>query len=173
MNKKKRNISVRLSESDICKIKDIAHRFGVKESELFRYAVKSMLTKLMPFNDGNLRGADLIPVWLECGEELLTYFHIDSDQLDTIFNDDLEESQREIESSDLDLMILSNLNEKFIVKRLSELCGTNLDHSEVRDVLKKYLYEKYILNTDCESPPNADWNRLLKISNSKAEKLIS
>lgn len=162
MSKKKRNISVRLSESDIRKIKDISDRFGVKESELFRYGVKCMLTKLMPFNDPNLRGADLIPAWLECGPELLNYFYIDSDQLGTIFNNDIKEDDTEIDASDLDLMVLSNLNEKFVVKRLSDICGIPLECSDVQTVLHKYLHDKYVRGVKSDCKNDLDWNLIIR-----------
>lgn len=145
MEQRKRNISVRLSASDIRKVKDISHRLGVKESELFRFAIKNMLTKLMPLSDESLKGADLIPTWVECGNDLLTYFDIDVDRLDEIFNESAEGSFEKIDEVDLDLMILSNLNQHYAVKKLSELCRTQIDPSDVIEVFREYLYKKYVL----------------------------
>lgn len=173
MGNKKRNISVRLSESDIKKIKDIADRFGIKESELFRYGVKCMLTKLMPFNDPELRGADLIPAWLESGQELLSYFYIDADQLENIFNNNIGSLDKKIDRSDLDLMVLSNLNERFVIKRLSEICGVTLEQSDVKNVLKKYLHDKYIRGTSCDCSTDLDWNTLINTSRAQSKELTN
>lgn len=145
MENVKRNISVRLSTSDKKKMKEISNRLGVKESEIFRYAVKDMLTKLMPLSDEKLTGSDLIPAWLECGRDLLNYFHIDIDQLNNIFNGNAEDDDKRIDLADLDLMVLSSLNQKYVVKKLSEICKSNVDPVDVNDVLKRYLYEKYIV----------------------------
>ncbi|MGH1471304.1 MAG: hypothetical protein ACRBCS_08930 [Cellvibrionaceae bacterium] len=167
MSIKKRNVSVRLSESDIKKMKGIADRFGVKESELFRYAVKSVLTKLMPFNDKNLRGADLVPAWLESGQDILTYFPMDAEQIENIFNFDINEKEKKIEQGDIDLIVLSNLNEKFVVKRLSEICDMNIGHSDVQRVLHKYIYDKYVINDNTDNNLEENWNQFLNKSLSK------
>ncbi len=149
MEQTKRNISVRLSNSDIKKMKEISGRLRVKESELFRYAIKNMLTKLMPLNDEKLRGADLIPAWLECGEELLNYFHIDTEQLNKIFNQNISGDEQRVDMEDLDLMVLSSLNQKYVVKKLAEICGMPVDPVDVQKILRTYLYEKYVLGNAC------------------------
>lgn len=149
MEQIKRNISVRLSTSDKKKMKEISTRLCVKESELFRYAIKNMLTKLMPLSDEKLKGADLIPAWLECGGDLLNYFHMDVEQLDKIFNKNNCEDC--VDLDDLDLMILSSLNKKYVVKKLSEICQENIDPADVDKVLQKYLYNKYVVGAEHSS----------------------
>lgn len=145
MEKKKRNVSIRLSESDIKKIKDISTRLGIKESELFRFAIKNMLAKLITLSDTSVRGADLIPTWLECGRDLLTHFDIDAGRLDKIFNLETRDGRGRVDAEDLDLMILSYFNENYAVKKLSELCGVSVTAAEVPAALRKYLFEKYVL----------------------------
>lgn len=143
MEYRKKNISVRLSESDIKRTKEASNRLGVKESELFRFGVKIMLRKLTPLNEGDLKGVDLIPAWLEWGDELAEYFDLDIEQLDLIFNHGVEESQR-VDASDFDLMMLSRLNGSYIVKKLSEKLGRKIEADQARQELKNYLFEKYV-----------------------------
>lgn len=150
MEQRKRNISVRLSSSDIKKVKEISQRLGVKESELFRFSIKSMLTKLMPLSDHALAGADLIPTWLACGNDLLTYFDIDVDKLDEIFNATDKESQEKVDELDLDLMVLAHLNQHYAVKKLSDICGSQIEPANVNRMLHEYLYGKYVLGKGFE-----------------------
>lgn len=128
-------------------------RLGVKESELFRYAVKNMLTKLMPLSDDQLNGSDLMPAWLECGHDLLNYFHIDVEQLNDIFNKNICANDERVDMTDLDLMILSVLNRNYVIKKLSAICQTNIKPSEVDEALNNYLYEKYVSNEMKTSRP--------------------
>ena len=148
MDRKKRNVSIRLSESDIRKTKEVSNRLGVKDSELFRFAIKSTLRKLTPLNDAELQGADLIPAWLVWGEELLEYFDLNSEQLNEIFNNDAPHGKT-IDAADIDLMLLSRLSGSYVVKRLSEICGTQVEPSQANQVMKNYLYDKYVLGKEC------------------------
>ncbi len=146
----KRNVSVRLSVSDIKKAKEIAQRLGVKESELIRYSIKNMLIKLMPLSDEKMSGADLIPTWLECGNDLLGHFDIDVDRLEEMFNQESASNEDRIDSLDLHLMILSNFNKNYAVKKLSEICGKQVGTNDANRVLQNYLYDKYVLGKNCE-----------------------
>lgn len=164
MEKKKRNVSIRLSESDIKKIKDISLRLGIKESELFRFAIKNMLAKLITLSDMSVKGADLIPTWLECGRDLLTHFDIDMGRLDRIFNQDVRVGRSRVDAEDLDLMILSYFNENYAVKKLSELCGISVSAAEVPAALRKYLFEKYVLLKEHASDmPAVDFKQLAAV----------
>jgi hypothetical protein len=141
---KKKNVSFRLTSADLRKIKEISNRLGVKESDLYRFSVKNMLTKLMPLHDRDLRGADLIPALLECGEDLLRYFDLDAEQLDHIINDGIDDATRRVDTEDLDLLALAIVNGNYVINRLSELCREPVDLFRVNDALRQYLQEKYL-----------------------------
>lgn len=173
MEQRKRNISVRLSTSDIRKIKDISARLGVKESELFRFAVKNMLTKLMPLNDDDLKGADLIPTWLECGDDLLAYFDIDADQLDEIINNNAQQEETRVEFSDLDLMVLSSLNRNYVVKKLSDVCGMQVDPANVKDILRAYLHDKYVLGQNCDCSEMENESNTLESAAAVSDRMLT
>jgi hypothetical protein len=160
VEKKKRNVSIRLSESDIRKIKDISERLGVKESELFRFSIKNMLAKLITLSDSSMNGADLIPTWLECGRDLLVHFDIDVERLDDIFNLNASEGNAKVDEEDLDLMILSYFNENYAVKKLSELCGVSVTAADVTVTLRRYLYEKYVVLKERQLAQPVSYNNL-------------
>lgn len=150
MESNMKNISVRLNFMDIQKIKELAMRLGIRESDLFRFSVKNMLEKLVRLNDKNVRGADLIPLWLECGDFLMENFELDSAKLDEIFNQNLTNSDHKIDIEDIELMAMSKLNPIYMVKKLSILCDKQIDPKFANDIFRKYLYSKYILGVRYE-----------------------
>ena len=83
---KKQNISLRMSTGDLQKVKSLAKKFQVRESDVYRFAIKSTLAKLAPLHEENLSGQDLLPVFMELGAELTNYFELDTTILDSIIN---------------------------------------------------------------------------------------
>ena len=65
VDNKKQNVSVRMSSTDLKRIKDIAQRMNVRDSDVFRFAIKNTLAKLTPLNDSLVRGKDLLPVKIQ------------------------------------------------------------------------------------------------------------
>ncbi|HVL00513.1 MAG TPA: hypothetical protein VM553_11915 [Dongiaceae bacterium] len=140
---KKQHVSVRLTESDHRKMKEIARRLGVKESDLFRFIVKNSLSKLLPFQDGAIRGADLVPALLDCGQELARYFDLDSDQLDQIVNGGLEETHKKIDKEDLDILVMSGASDHYAMVKLAALTHQPIEKENLFVVLKNYFLGKY------------------------------
>ena len=56
MDSRKQAVSIRMSAGDIRSVKKLARRLGVRDSDVIRLAVKSMLAKLGPLNDATVRG---------------------------------------------------------------------------------------------------------------------
>lgn len=144
MDTKKKNVSVRLANTDIKRIKEISSRLGVKEADLFRFSVKSMLSKLMPLHDKSLRGSDLVPALMECGEELAGFFDLDSEELAQIINAGVDDQSRRVDDVDLDLLTLSSVSGQYVVLKLSELVKQPVEPLNASDTLKSYLQEKYL-----------------------------
>ena len=146
---KKQTVSVRMSASDHNKMKEIASRLHVRESDLFRFAVKSAITKLLPLYDKNFKGKDLIPLFIEFGHELTNYFELDTMRLDEIINEGVEkESDNYVEYDDLNLIAMSGIRENHLYIRLNYLNqefsnGGQMEH-EKHSLLKRYLYRKYV-----------------------------
>ena len=68
VDQKKQAVSIRLGESDIRNIKRMARRLGVRDSDIIRYAIKTMLSRMSPLCDAEIRGRNLVPVLVESGE---------------------------------------------------------------------------------------------------------
>ncbi len=141
---KTQHISVRLSDTDHRRMKDIARRLGVKEADLFRFIIKNSLNRLLPFQDADIRGADLIPALLDCGQELTRYLDLDSDQLDHIVNDGLLEPGKKVDKADLDVLVMASSSDQCAVIKLSALTRQPIDRENLLTALKDYLASKYL-----------------------------
>src|SRR5215469_7585349 len=83
---RKQAVSIRMNASDVRKVKRVASRLGVRDSDVIRFAVKTMLGKLGPLYDPEVSGRNLVPVFVESGAELLRFFEIDATKLEAIIN---------------------------------------------------------------------------------------
>jgi len=79
-----------MNVSDVRKLKKLASRLGVRDSDVIRFAVKSMLTRLGPLYDAEMRGRALVPVFVEFGTELLRFFDLDGARLEAIVNEGVD-----------------------------------------------------------------------------------
>ena len=148
MEVRKLAISVRMAATDVRKVKAIAKRLGVRDSDVFRYAVKNSLAQLAPLGDPAVRGRDLLPVFVEAGPVLIRYFDLDAMRLAQIVNSGVGESDTLVEPQDLTLLSAAGLQESYALVRLSELLpevGTVPQGGEgLVDALRSYLYRKYV-----------------------------
>ncbi len=144
MQTKRKNISVRMSSWEQKRVREIAERLGVKESDMIRYSISNTLGKLMPFHDRSYKGASLMPAVLDSAEELLRYFHLDAEQLNKIINEGVEDPQKRVAEEDLEMLVLGHFNEQYIQQRLAELCNGPVDSQQIHQALRDYLERKYI-----------------------------
>jgi hypothetical protein len=142
MENQKQCVSVRLSTNDIRKIKRIAERLNVSDSDVIRFGIKGMLTKLRPLSDGTSTGSQLLPVFLEHGNEVARYFDFDAERLDHIINEDAE-SDQSIERVDIELLVMHNVFPNYLKMQLEKLLGETLEDNELIPNLRQYLYDKY------------------------------
>lgn len=103
---RKRAVSIRMSGSDVSKVKRLAQRLGVRDSDVIRYAVKTMLSRLAPLYDPHVRGRSLVPVFVESGSDLFMHFDLDAMRLDDIINDDADDDRR-VDHEDIQLIAMS------------------------------------------------------------------
>lgn len=152
METKKKNVSLRMSPNDIDRIRHIADRLGVKESDVLRFSVKQMLTRLAPFQEDSYHGVDLMPALLEVGQDMVRFFELGVDQLNAIVNQGVTESERCIDPEDLKLLALSSANGKYARLKLS-----GESHQDVTDDegFKDYFLEKYF-RTEGYKPESAN-----------------
>ena len=143
---RKQAVSIRMNLTDIRKVKLLAKRLGVRDSDVIRFAVKTMLAKLGPLYDPQAHGRNLVPVFVESGAELLRFFDIDASRLEAIINSEVE-SERRVDREDVALLALTGAQEPYAALKLSELERTERPRQsagELLESLRQYLYAKYV-----------------------------
>src|SRR5262245_17741529 len=133
-----------MSTSDVRKVKKLSLRLGVRDSDVIRFAVKSMLARLGPLYDAEVRGRNLVPVFVEAGVDLLRFFDIDAARLEAIINDGVEPGRR-VDRDDIALLALTGGQGPYAALKLSELKENGRTQAiELSQSLREYLYAKYV-----------------------------
>src|SRR5262245_42312408 len=135
-----------MNVSDVRKLKKLAQRLGVRDSDVIRFGVKSMLARLGPLYDPEVRGRNLVPVFVESGTELLRFFELDAMRLEAIINEGVDPPKR-VDRDDVELLALTGGQTPYAALKLSELnrgTGEPSDVSQLSHSLRQYLYEKYV-----------------------------
>lgn len=149
----KQAVSMRLGANDIRRIKRLAKRLGVRDSDIIRYALKVMLAKLAPLCDPSVRGRALMPVFVDSGVEILQHFELDEDRLERIINDGVDQESR-VEQTDLQLMAMIGMQRGYAKLTLQDLQesiktlppdqeGQGLDDT-LSMSFRRHLYVKYV-----------------------------
>lgn len=150
----KKNISVRLGVADLRRVKEIALRLDVKESEIFRYAVKALSTRLMPLLNRQLTGVPMLVALLESGEELLRYFEFDAQQFERLINASTPEGVARVDNEDIELLVIAGINRDYLAAQLSEKLNTSIEGQLAFDSLRNYLCRKYQVRAYMGSAPS-------------------
>jgi hypothetical protein len=139
-----------MNGSDVRKVKRLANRLGVRDSDVIRYAVKTMLMRLDPLVDPTVSGRALLPVFVESGGELVRYFDLDASNLEAIINDGAEASRR-VEREDVSLLAMTSSQQPYVALKLSELQQSDrpggLGTGWI-ETLREYLYAKYLFKAE-------------------------
>lgn len=146
-DQRKQAVSIRLSESDLKNVKRMAQRLGVRDSDIVRYAIKSILTRVAPLCDESVRGRNLLPVLIESGDELIRYFQLDSYRLEAIINDTVEESMR-VARDDIALLAMNSLREDYLMMKMQDANGASPETPSRARSLRAYLYDKYVYRNE-------------------------
>jgi hypothetical protein len=144
-----------MGAADVRKVKKLAARLGVRDSDVIRFAVKSMLARLGPLHDDEVRGRNLVPVFVESGSDLLRYFDLDATRLESIINDGAS-GERQVSSDDIALIAMSGVQENYAMLRLSSLGSPAADEHGLSQSLRSYLYEKYVYRHGVAGNGDAD-----------------
>jgi len=137
--KRKRAVSFRLAASDVRQIKTIAARLGARDSDVARFALKLLLSRVAPIADADVRGRRLLPAFIEVGEELIRHFELDVARLKSIINDGASGDQR-VDESDIVLLAMSASGGSYVAMQLEEYAKS----SGSLEGLRGYLYDKYV-----------------------------
>lgn len=142
LDNRKQAVSIRLGASDIRNIKRLAQRLGVRESDVIRFAIKSMLNRISPLCDEGITGRNLLPVLVESGDELIRHFELDAYRLEGVINDRARDDAR-VDRDDIALLAMNGLREQYLVMRLHRN-GSAVEADSPKHSLRMYLYDKYI-----------------------------
>jgi hypothetical protein len=127
-------------------LKQIAKRLGVRDSDIVRYAIRSMFGRLGPRCDEAIAGRNLLPVLVESGDELIRYFELDAYRLESIINQHADADLR-VDRDDIALLAMSDLRDEYLHMRMIHGNGASAEASVTPRSLRSYLYEKYVYRT--------------------------
>ena len=141
-------VSLRLSENERDQLRSVAARLDVREADVLRYALEMSLSRLGPLLDPEACGVELLPLFVETGDELLRYFHLDAGALDKIINGGTDDCCRRVDTKDLQMLTRTWQGQPSAAIQLKALFGetdgADTDLRHLRRQLKNYLYQKYI-----------------------------
>lgn len=163
-------ISVRLRGSDIDKIKSIARRLDVSDSEIFRFGIRLAMARLLPLLDDKACGFRVLPVFVENDAELVRHFDMDATHLDRVINERCADPETRVDPADLNLLTLHGLPSDYLRLRMQELIGESVEGMSVWKALRVYLYKKYGRGIDSgesstkEDTQSAETPKLLRTS---------
>ncbi len=141
---RKQAVSIRLGAGDIRKVKKLAERLGVRDSDVIRFALKWTLNRVAPLCDPEIRGRSLVPVFVETGAELIRQFELDAFRLEAIINDGAE-PERAVAHDDIALLALAGSQQPYALLRLRQSNGADGPASTASiEALRQYLYDKYV-----------------------------
>lgn len=139
---RKQAVSIRLGSGDIRKVKRLAERLGVRDSDVIRYALKSTLNGIAPLCDPEITGRNLVPVFVETGAELIRHFELDAFRLEAIINEGADRERR-VAHDDIALLALAGSQQSYALLRLKQSGSAEDGHSSI-GALRQYLYDKYV-----------------------------
>ena len=147
---RKQAVSLRVSISDLRRVKKLAQRLGARDSDVIRFALKTMLARLAPLCDNSVRGRALVPVFIEAGSDLFHHFDLDTARLDEIVNDGATKEQQ-VESDDLHRIAIASMQQSYTKLRLNKMPPGPTSEGEAPPLddplngpLRGYLYSKYV-----------------------------
>lgn len=143
VEQRKQPISIRLGESDLRNVRRVAKRLGVRDTDVIRYAIKSMLNRIAPLGDEGIAGRNLVPLLIESGDELIRYFDLDAYRLESIINRHVEGDLR-VDRDDIAVLAMSGLREQYLAMRMKDGNWSAPDSGAPTRSLRNYLYDKYV-----------------------------
>lgn len=142
---RKQLVSIRLDIADVERVRRIAERLHARESDVFRFALSLAFAQLRPLSDGGARGADLVPLLLDHGPELIRHFNLDAPRLTEIINAG-SNGATAIEAEDIELLAMRAVPDNYLHARMRALVGDAGERDTVAQ-LRNYFYRKYFAST--------------------------
>lgn len=144
---RKKIVSLRLSIADRQKVKIVADRLGVAESDVFRFAIARALDRLAPLHDENATAEELLGIFLDFGPELTGYFNVDPQRLERLLTDHADISDK-MEPGDVEMLALGNAAGAGVATPPDEALNNSASSSLGGETMRQYFYAKYIRPID-------------------------
>jgi hypothetical protein len=142
---RKQAVSIRLGSADIRKVKRLASRLGVRDSDVIRFAIKSAINRVAPLCDPEITGRSLVAVFVETGADLIRHFELDAFRLEAIINEGVDRDRR-VAHDDIALLALAGTQQPYALLRFNQAGhGTDTHASPASiEALRQHLYNKYV-----------------------------
>jgi hypothetical protein len=148
---RKQAVSIRLGAGDIRKLKLLAERLGVRDSDVIRFALKWTLNRVAPLCDPEIRGKSLVPVLVEAGADLIRHFELDTFRLEAIINGGVD-ADRQVARDDVALLALAGAQQPYALLRLRQQARDDASTASI-EALRQHLYDKYVyVHRDADVP---------------------
>ena len=140
----KRSVSIRINTSDYGRVKWLARQLRAKESDVFRFLLRSGLESVAPMYDSTRRTqAAIVSMLTTLGPELAQHFKLDPKRLQEWAAELTAGTGLEIAAEDLELLQMLPVSADFVRMRLAALTGAAAQGEDVRQALASYLVKKY------------------------------
>lgn len=136
-------VAVRLDPADRRRLKSIAKRLVVSESDFLRYAIKVALQDFAPLTDQSKEGTELLEAFIEHADEKSRWLQLDRAKLDSVLHDELEDESLRVEAEDLEVLLRGHGGKAFHDWQLAISKGEKkLPYSASNPAT--YLKDKYV-----------------------------
>lgn len=145
---------MRLNNNDRNAIQMMASRLFVRESELYRLAVNTLLIRMHKLNDLDCTGSDLLPLFIEFREELNQNLGFKKQQLFKIVNNGNAHPDKFVAMTDIELLLLP---QHLLRQRLLQIEeAITVKERDINAWLEKYFAAKYGLDKNFKEDIEAD-----------------
>lgn len=145
MSEIKQIVSLRLENSKREKIQNMAARLAIREADLYRIAISYTLKNMADLMDEFYSGSDLLPVFLDIREHIISNCNFNKNQLFNIFNSGSVTSDKFVAMTDIELLLTPAHKLKPNLIKVTGKTAIN-HHNDAELLLKQYLVKKYNLS---------------------------
>jgi hypothetical protein len=139
----KEMVAIRLTPVARRKIKAVAARLRIKESDMLRFAIDIALQHLEPLSDQVKEGAEIMAPIIEHGSLFVRSLEMDVAEVDRILNGDLENPALRVETPDVEMALSGRQNSGYVDWWKERVTAPPAIDSRALET-KTYLYEKYV-----------------------------
>lgn len=143
----RRSISVRINTSDYGRMKVASRRLGVRESELFRYLVRSGMSRLITVLEGKLREGSRYHLLVRIAADWRVEMGLTATECADLIGCLGEAEALELDESDLLLVDLAATRPSEAAALLGLQLGVAIDKAQVVARLGDHLAQKYAPST--------------------------